>query len=241
VTNAQGQYTLTGLYRTPYTVIAEAQRGQLRARQGEVMPDATVNLQTHAVTTLSGNVTGPTGPVELFTVALHGPSPVQRSFTQGHYAIDHLAPGRYTVYVESAQGGGSGEVTIDAMAPAQLDVSISGNGIVLGALIDPTGKPLVGARVVVVRDDDNPSPLVRPPEITRSDGRFRLEHVAGRAALIVDRAPERPFIHRGFVVEPGKTVDLGTLTVEPAPAPPIAPPDNAPERTPRIQHTIAHS
>jgi len=219
LTDAQGRYALTGLFHLRYTIIAEGQRGQLRARQPDVVPDATLNLETHGVSTLSGTVMGAGPPGTLITVALRGPTMAERSFTQGVFTFDHIAPGDYTVHVESLVGGGSGRVTVEPGESATLDIALSVNGTVTGRLVDGSGKPLGGMTVVVVRDDNGPAELIRPPATTAADGRFRIDHAAGACLLFVDRQPQRPFIKRGLVIESGRTLELGAITLDASPDP----------------------
>src|ERR1051325_7345404 len=103
-TAAQGHYEIRGLLPATYTVIAEAQRGQLRGRATGIKPDATVNLQALGVTTLSGTVTSPAGPTALFSVELDGPTRAQRGFTDGKFSFGRVDPGTYTVRVQSSDG-----------------------------------------------------------------------------------------------------------------------------------------
>jgi len=240
LTDAAGRYELTGLFHLKHTVIAEGQRGQLRAREANVVPNATVNLKTHGVSTLSGTVTGPEGQVATFSASLRGPTMADRSFTQGVFAFDHVNPGSYTVYVESLLGGGLGQVAVAPGATAEVHIALSANGTVTGSLVDAAGKPAGGVRVVVARDDGGPAEMVRPPVTTTADGRFQIDHAPCACMLIVDRQPQRPFVRRGLAVESGKTLDLGVLAFDGptdptrSPGPPHAPPGPAaPQSTPR--------
>ena len=229
LTDAQGHFELTGLFQVKYTVIAEGRRGQLRARQADIVPGTTLQLQTHGVSTLVGTVTGPAGPVAVFSAALRGPTVADHSVTQGKFAFDHINPGSYTVYVESLVGGGVGQATVAPGATATLDITLAVNGTVTGTLVDPTGKPARGMEVVVVRADEQGGEMIRPPVTTEVDGRFRIEHAPGPCHVVVFRRPARPFVKRGFVVESGKTVELGAIVLDAPTAPPTPP---ASPRTP---------
>ncbi|HEY0476119.1 MAG TPA: carboxypeptidase-like regulatory domain-containing protein [Kofleriaceae bacterium] len=224
LTDAQGHYAIRGLPPATYSVLAEAQRGQLRARAGDVRPDATVDLRALPVTALSGTVTGPTGPAALFSVELDGPTRAQRSFTDGRFSFGRVDPGRYTVRVQSSEGNGQATIDVTAEAPATVAITLASNAVVTGKLVDAAGQPLAGMPVALVPDTGDGRLQVQlegPPPTTGPDGSFRLEHRAGTCVLIVMRPPQ-PFTRRGIALAAGKTVDLGAINVD-APAGPGAP------------------
>ena len=216
LTDAQGHYELRGLPHATYTVIAEAQRGQLRGHATGIKPDATVDLQALGVTTLSGTVTSPAGPTALFSVELEGPTRAQRSFTDGKFTFDRVDPGTYTVRVQSSDGNAEAKTNITPNQPATIDIALAANAVVIGTLVDATGKPLAGQAVALVPDSGDGHLQIQlegPPPTTGPDGSFRLEHRAERCILIVMRPP-RPFTMRGLQLEAGKTLDLKTITVD---------------------------
>jgi protocatechuate 3,4-dioxygenase beta subunit len=226
LTDAQGHYEIRGLPHGTYTVIAEAQRGQLRARATEIKPDATVDLQALGVTALSGTVTGPAGPTGLFSIELEGPTRAQRSFTDGKFSFGRVDPGSYTVRVQSSDGNAERKVDVTPNQPATLDITLAANAVVIGKLVDASGKPLAGLPVVLTPDHGDGRLQVQisgPPPTSGPDGSFRLEHRAERCALMVMRPP-RPFSRPGLALEPGKTLDLGAITVDTPPAGSGAPP-----------------
>jgi hypothetical protein len=221
LTDAQGHFEIHGLPRSTYTVLAEAQRGQLRARAGGVRPDATIDLRALAVTSLSGKVAGASGPSALFSVELDGPTRAQRSFTDGAFSFARVDPGSYTVRVQSSDGNGQATVEVKPDEAATVDIKLASNAIVIGTLVDTAGQPVAGQAVALVPDTGDGRLQIQlegPPPTTGPDGKFRLEHGAGRSTLVVLRAP-RPFTKRGLVLEPGKTLDLGTITVDTPAAP----------------------
>jgi protocatechuate 3,4-dioxygenase beta subunit len=221
LTDAQGHYEIVGLPHAVYIVAAEAQRGQLRAHAAGVKPDATVDLRALGVTSLAGKVTGPSGPVAMFSVELDGPTASQRSFTDGSYSFARVDPGTYTVRVEASEGNGQGTVSVTPDQPATLDIALTANAVVIGKLVDPAGAPLAGQPVALAADHGDGRLMVSiegAAPTSGPDGSFRLEHAAGRYAFMVMRPPS-PFSKRGLVLEAGKTLDLGTITVAP-PAPP---------------------
>jgi hypothetical protein len=226
LTDAQGRFEISGLPRATFAVVAEAQRGQLRARTAGVVPDATIELRALGVTSLSGKVTGASGPAALFSVELEGPTRAQRSFTDGAFTFARVDPGRYTVRVQSRDGNGQGTVEVVPNQAATIDIKLASNAIVVGQLVDGAGHPTAGLPVALVPDSDDGRLQIQlegPPPVTGPDGKFRLEHRAGKSVLIVLRQP-RPFTRRGLVLEAGKTLDLGTINVDGPPQPGPTPP-----------------
>ena len=225
LTDAQGHYAIRGLSHGTFAVVAEAQRGQLRARAAGVRPDATVDLRATGVTSLAGKVTGPAGPIALFTVELDGPTRTQRSFTDGAYAFARVDPGTYTVRVQARDGNAQQTITIAPDQPATLDIALAANAVVIGKLVDPDGAPVAGQVLVVIPDaaDGRLQAMIDgTPPITGPDGSFRIEHRAERAAVLVMRSPQ-PFSKRGLALEAGKTLDVGTIVLPP-PGPGAGPP-----------------
>jgi carboxypeptidase family protein len=212
LTDAQGHYKLTGLFHIKYTIIVEGQRGRLRARRSEVVPDATVNLQTQGVSMLTGTVKDASGPVAVFTATLLGPTTAAHSVTDGKFVFDHINAGAYKVYVESLLGGGTGQTTVGPGDTATLEITLSANGTVAGTLVDGSGKPASGLRVVV--RDDNAGEMIRPPVTTGADGRFRIDHAPGVCYLVVLRRPAPPFVKNGLTIASGKTLELGPIVLD---------------------------
>lgn len=221
LTDAQGRFTIANLPHAKYEVIAEAQAGKLRGRVANITPDATVTIQAAGVTSLSGTVHGANGATPLFTVELEGPTTAARSFTDGKFQLGRVDPGAYTVRVTSLDGNAEAKVTVLPGQPATVDIALVANAVVVGKLVDTAGKPLAGVGVVLIPDSGDGRvtlSLDGPPPTSAPDGGFRLEAKAGKTVFLV-MTPPRPFTKRGLVLEAGKTLDLGTVTVDPA-APP---------------------
>ena len=217
LTDAAGRFKITGLPHARYEVIAEASAGKLRGRAAAVTPDATISLQVLGVTSLSGTVRGPAGPAAVFFVELDGPISAARTFTGGKFELRRVDPGTYTVRVSSSEGNAEVKVTITPGQAATVDVVLASNAVVIGKLVDPSGKPLanVGVTLVPDRKDGQVSiSLDGPPPSTSADGAFRLEAKAGDMVLVA-LTPPAPFTRRGLVLEAGKTLDLGVVRVEP--------------------------
>jgi protocatechuate 3,4-dioxygenase beta subunit len=232
LTDAQGQFTITGVPSGAWTVIAEAQAGKLRGRALKVTPDATIEIQALGVTELDGTVKGASGPVALFSVELDGPTSARRSFASdtGAFSFTRVDPGNYTVKVTSSEGNGSAQVQVVAGKTASVEIALVQNAVVVGKLVDPAGQPLGGLPVTVIPDHGDGRmqvQLMGPPPTSGPDGKFRVEAKAGKSALLV-LTPPRPTTKAGLVLEAGKTFDAGTITVEvkppPAPTPRESPP-----------------
>lgn len=221
LTDANGKFEIANLPRVPFTVVAEAQAGKLRGRQSRVIPDASITLQALGVTELSGTVKPAPG---VFTVELDGPTRAQRSFSGDKWSFGRVDPGDYTVSVTSSAGNGRGTITVKPGQAATLDILLASNAIVIGKLVDPTGKPLGGLPVAVIPDANDGSLKVQlsgPPPMSAPDGTFRIEAKAGPSAVLV-LVPPHPVSKRGLMLEPGKTLDAGAITVE-SPAPTATP------------------
>nr|MBA3500064.1 hypothetical protein [Deltaproteobacteria bacterium] len=58
-----------------------------------------------------------------------------------------------------------------------------------------------------------------PPPTSGLDGKFRVEHKAGKGVLVV-MTPPSPVLKRGLPLEAGKTHDVGEVRVDQAAPPP---------------------
>jgi hypothetical protein len=220
LTDAQGRFEIRGLPHGKYQVIAEAQAGKLRGRQ-QAEPDADVTIVAAGVTTLSGTVKGPKGPPSLFTVILDGPTDTQRTFTDGKFEIGRVDPGNYTVKIESSDGNGEAKVVVSPGMPATVEVTLVANAVVTGTIVDGANKPVSGVAVAVIDDagDGNVRIMLEgPPATSGNDGKFRVEHKAGKGVLVV--LGPSPITKPGLALEAGKTLDVGPIRMDGGPAPP---------------------
>jgi protocatechuate 3,4-dioxygenase beta subunit len=226
LTDAQGRFRIAGLAHAAFTVVAEARAGALRGRVERVTPNANLTIRAVGVASLSGTVRGPSGPAALFDIELDGPTRTQRSFTGGTFTLGRVDPGDYTVRVTSSEGNAEVKVTIAPDTPAKLDIVLTANAIVVGTVVDADGKPVPDVPVTVIEDSGGDGVRVSmtgPPPTTGADGKFRIEHKAGRATLVV-MTPPQPILRRGLVLEAGKTLDVGTIELVTGGGPPGPPP-----------------
>lgn len=222
LTDAQGRFEITGLAHSTYDVIAEAQAGKLRGRAEAVKPDATVNLQALGVTSLSGTVRSAAGPVPLFTIELDGPTRTSRSFIDGTFELGRVDAGTYTVRVTSAAGNGEAKVTVAPNTPATISITLVANAVIVGTVIGADGTPVADVGVMAIDDSGDGKVKISMsgmPPTTGPDGKFRIEHKAGAATLVVMTQP-RPITRRGLALEAGKTLDVGAIRVEEPPPKP---------------------
>lgn len=227
LTDESGRFEIRNLPRVPWTVVAEAEAGRLRGRSARVVPDADISIQALGLTELAGKLITPGGMPATFHVELDGPTRAQRSFASadGTFSFARVDPGKYEVTVTSSAGNGKATVEVVAGQTANVEVTLVANAIVIGKLVDDAGKPAGGLPIAVIPDSGDGRlrvSLEGPPQTSQPDGSFRLEVKAGPSALLV-LTPPQPVTKRGLNLEPGKTLDVGTITVT-APASPPTPP-----------------
>lgn len=213
ITDARGHFEMT-VPPGRYAVTAEAQAGKLRGSAAEVTTDAQVSIQLAATSALHGSVHGARGPTELFTVSLSGPAPDHRQFTGGSFEFRRLAPGDYTIEVESSDGSGRATVRVPTDQP--IDIALTPNGTVTGRVVDIAGNPVSGIGVALIADQPANQlsiELHEQPVTTGPDGRFSVAGQPGTRTLVV--LGSAPTAKRGLAVTAGKTLDLGDLVVPP--------------------------
>ena len=221
LTDASGHFKLVGLPRVPWTVTAEAQAGALRGRQLKVTPDAQVTIQALGVTELRGIAHGSTGPATLCTVTLTGPTHAQQSFANpdGSFSFARVDPGAYSVHVESELGNGDATTQVVAGQTATVDITLAANAIVIGMLVDSSGKPVAGVPIAVVPaspDGRISVSLSGPPPTSGPDGRFRIETKAIASALVA-MVPPKPVVKNNLPLQAGQTYDVGNVVVDAPP------------------------
>ena len=217
LTDASGKFEIPDLPHAAYEVIAEAQAGALRGRAARVTPDATLTIQALGLTSLSGTVRGANGPTAVFRVELAGPIAAARTFTDGTFQFGRVDRGAYTLRVSSADGNAEVKVNVVPNQPTKTDVTLVANAVVTGKVVDDQGKAVAGVGVVLIEDQGEGRTSISlegPPPKTADDGTFRVEGPARTSALVL-MAPPSPTIKRPLALEPGKTLDLGAIRLEP--------------------------
>ncbi len=132
-----------------------------------------------------------------------GPPPETSTDQDGRYAFQNLAPGSYRI---DAQHAGFAQNinqattmrTIDLAAGQALndvDIWLPRGGAVAGRIVDPTGAPLAGLHVMVMRRLDRPGfgprllPVASQGQQTNDLGEFRLYDIAAGTYYIAAAPP----------------------------------------------------
>lgn len=217
LTDVNGKFEIRSLPHAKYEVIAEAHAGALRGRAAGVMPDATLTIQALGLTSLGGTVHGASGPSAVFHVELVGPTSAARTFTDGKFQFGRVDPGAYELRVSSPDGNATKKVTVLANQPTAVDIALVANATVIGKVVDMEGKPAKGVGVVLIKDEGTGRTSVSlsgPPPTTAEDGSFSVQGPAQLSSLVL-MSPPSPTIKAGLALEPGKTLDLGVIRLEP--------------------------
>ena len=184
---------------------------------------------------LTGTVTvAATGePIQHFAVRVskyqtlgNGPDYVQDprwlqvSDSNGRYTVELIGPGIYQAQV-SVDGYAwiwSNQVQIEG-GTAELNFKVTPGGSLSGGVLDPSGKPLAGAKVIplsmarsVVERSEARFEGDAGAVATGADGRFTIEHLAGGAETVKVLAAEyAPLIVDNLKVTEGQTTDAGVM------------------------------
>ncbi|HEY1550606.1 MAG TPA: hypothetical protein VGG28_22410, partial [Kofleriaceae bacterium] len=214
LTDVRGHFEMASVPHGTYQVVAEAQSGQLHGTIAGVVPDREIAIQLVAVSSIHGSVHGARGPSELFSVSGVGPA---SSFTDGAFEFPRVDPGDYTLDVTSSDGTGSATVHVGAGEAGSADIALIANATVTGRLVDKSGKPIAGTSVALIPDQPPGSlsiALDAPPPSSGPDGRFSVDGSPSNKTLVV--LAGRPIVGKtGMPLEPGKTIDVGDVTIAP--------------------------
>jgi protocatechuate 3,4-dioxygenase beta subunit len=225
LTDDRGRFQFTGLRGEPVEVVAEAGAGRIRGRVAGVTPDANVTVKVEALTDLVGTVTAGGAPVKSFTVELTGPIKTSRRFQNGAFSFSRVDPGSYTLRVTSDDGNATKDVTVIAGQRAEVTIVLAANARVAGKVVTKDGKPAAGLPVITIP----PQPpgqmqimIEGMPATTDAEGKFDIEADAGPRTLVVLGGPANggPTQRPNLVLEPGKTLDVGTIVLGDKPADP---------------------
>jgi len=219
LTDDEGRFEIPGLRDAEYELVAEGGTGGRRASK-VARPGDEVKLELAELGGIEGVVTLDGQPLKRFSVRVEGPTSrvTQARDAGGHFEIGRLDPGTYRLSINTPEGSGTAEVTVDAGQTATRNVTIERFLEVKGRVLDREGKPLEGA-MILVGDGDGESGRVsieqdgsEEPKTTDAEGRFTVACAAGPRVLLVT-TPESPapLVVHFFVAQPGQDVDLGDL------------------------------
>src|SRR6185437_4053875 len=197
----------------------------------------TVELKVITIPHFRGTVSdAATGkPITSFKVRLHkvssignGPNYVPNrewsaiESADGKFDLEVTGPGIYKADVAAANYAQA--VSADARiesgtGAAPLDIKLTAGGTLSGVVVDPSGAPVAGAKVIPLSTTRIDSPTGEPlfggdmgSALTDAQGRFALQHLgAGEESIKVTSDRFAPQVANGFTISEGQTADAGTV------------------------------
>jgi protocatechuate 3,4-dioxygenase beta subunit len=222
LTNAEGRFEFTQLSDGAYSVSVDGDGGGSHATADGVEPDADVTLTLAPLGTVEGSVVANGQPVGDYSLRLSGPS--QRSTrvreADGKFSVDRLDPGEYQVEVSTPDGTGGATVVVRAGETAHADIRLDRMATVTGTVVDKSGQPIMGARVVIGEIEEGGGVRVEisgddPVNSTGEDGSFEASCAEGnRLLLIMNKDTHMPLAQKKFMARSGEVIDLGKIQEE---------------------------
>lgn len=219
ITDENGAFEITGLRQAEYELVAEGAGGGRRVTD-VARPGDRVTLTLAELGTIEGVVTLDGQPLRRFAVRAEGPTSrvTQVHDAGGRFEIGRLDAGAYRLVINTPEGSGTAEVTVEPGQTAKRDVAIERFVKVKGRVLDQQGAPVEGLAIVLGEGDAASGSIsiehdgTEEQIVTDAEGRFTVSCAAGpRVLLAID--PERPDPHvvHFFVAQPGQDADLGDL------------------------------
>jgi len=219
LTDDDGRFEIPGLRDAQCELVAEGGTGGRRASK-IARPGDDVKLELAELGGIEGVVTLDGQPLERFSARVEGPTSrvTQVRDSGGHFELGRLDPGSYRLAIDTPEGSGTAEVTVDAGQTATRNVAIERFLEVKGRVLDREGKPVEGA-MIFVGDGDGESGRVsiqqdgsEEQKTTDAEGRFAVSCAAGPRVILATAADSpAPLVVHFFVAQPGQDVDLGDL------------------------------
>jgi hypothetical protein len=142
------------------------------------------------------------------------------SDSNGRYSVELIGPGVYQaqVSVDGYAWVWSPRVRAEG-GTVELNLKVSRGGALSGAVLDPSGRPVTGAKVIplsmarsVVERSEARFEGEAGAVATGADGRFTIEHLAGGAETVkVLAADYAPLDVGDLKITEGQTTDAGTM------------------------------
>ncbi|MFT3693133.1 MAG: carboxypeptidase regulatory-like domain-containing protein [Kofleriaceae bacterium] len=220
LTGQDGKFTIKNLKAGTYTVSAEGPRGGSRAEKKSVKPGDSVTLELAPLGTLAGKVTNAGAPVTLYTIDCHGQTGIERTIAaaDGAYAIEHLAPGKYTCEIEADSGTAKDTVDVTTGSVTK-DFALTGWASITGTVVSMFDKsPVPGIAAIASGNENVGDILSGGGPHTDQNGRFTLPKVKvgeGNLALMSDSSGFQPLATKQFTAIAGQKVDIGTIEIAP--------------------------
>lgn len=136
---------------------------------------------------------------------------------QGNYEVLDVQPGRFTAFVQGADGASTTDAGSfpEGAKEARLDISL-GTCAVRGLLVDPEGEPVAGAWVQIESTEEGGSvwEKIAAQVTSRNDGTFTATGLdAGRYRVRANHTALSQFLTGAFTVGEGQTHDVGSLNM----------------------------
>lgn len=223
LTDDEGRFEIAGLRKADYELVAEAagRRVSKVARPGDQ-----VTLELAELGAIEGIVTLDGQPLQRYSARVEGPTSrvVQVRDAGGRFAIDRLDAGAYRLVINTPEGSGTAEVTVDPGQTATRDVVLERFVEATGRVLDLQGAPVKGAMIVIGDGDEATGSISieqdgsEEPITTDAEGRFTVRCAAGpRVLLAIDPERPEPLVIHFFVAQPGQDAELGDLNQRDAP------------------------
>lgn len=230
LTDEQGRFSIPGLRFGSYNVLAESERGALRADVRGVDPSVPFDVHLEALGSLEGTVGGGQSADGVVAIYLMGPERAHVFLREGllDFEIPRLRPGRYEVLVMAPGGAHRSEVEISAGQTTVGPFPLQAYSTVRGRIIDvSTGRPIGALRVTRYvserwsfrEQDQSREDLFNfdwddDEVVVDAQGEFELrEIVPDMATTLVFREPSSERVIAQLSVEPpaGARVDVGDI------------------------------
>lgn len=227
LTDENGLFVIKELRRDrAYNLVAEGERGGARATLEGVSPGERVDLVLETLGGIDGVVLAKGKPVTQYTLEAKGP--VNRNSrihdASGEFELDRLDPGTYTVTVSSDDGIATAEVELGDRAREHVELELQAWGSIEGEVVGKTdGEPMAKLAVIVSVETGRADAstgiglLTGKGPKTGRDGRFEVGELGpGKGEVVfmdpdVDLASGAPVATVEFELEPGQSLDLGTI------------------------------
>jgi hypothetical protein len=220
LTGEDGTFRFTGLRDGEYDLIAESGGGSSRA-MATARPGDRVTIDLAALGGVEGEVTLNGEAAKDFIVTVSGPSSrtVHVRDSGGHFRVDRLDPGEYSLQVRAGAGSGEASFTVASGDVAERDIVLQELAKIVGTITDDAGTAIEGAMILVGEGSKESGRIQIQQEgsdgllMTDADGKFETHCAAGPRVMVAVKPGEpKPIVLEFFVAEAGETTDLGTLT-----------------------------
>ncbi len=244
LTDAKGEFTISGLREGKYDLVAEGMRGSARGFTDAAQTGEDATIQLLELTRIEGKVTIGDKVATNFSVELSGLSRRHKRVrnAEGKFTMHRVDPGHYTVNVRSDEGEAEAEIDVKTGETTTVELNMEVLTRVRGSLVDEEGLAIAGAIVTSVpRQEDGRMNLMigDEAELTGADGSFEFGVKSGKYLIIALKPGAGPLARKTLDVAEGEvTIDVGVITGKagggfgPGPGGPGEPGEDVEEETP---------